>query len=92
VHDAVRQRDICRGRSPGADDGRRRWWLVSVAGDGCYGAAMRAPDIFEVAIAVGAAVTVIGAILAILYKVTRGNTDAERIEKLKGELLGSKPK
>jgi hypothetical protein len=53
---------------------------------------MRAPDVFEVAIAVGAAVTVIGAILAILYKVTRGNADAERIEKLKTELLGSKPK
>jgi hypothetical protein len=55
-----------------------------------YGAAMRAPDIFEVVIAVGAAVTVIGAIIAILYRVTRGNADAERIEKLKAELASSK--
>ena len=48
---------------------------------------MRLPDIFEVAIAVGAAVTVIGAILGILYKVTRGNADADRIERLKAELV-----
>jgi hypothetical protein len=48
---------------------------------------MRLPDIFEVTIAIGAAVTVIGAIVGILYRVTRGNTDAERIEKLKRELV-----
>lgn len=51
---------------------------------------MRAPDIFEVVIAVGAAVTVVGAIVAILYRVTRGNADAERIEKLKADLVASK--
>jgi hypothetical protein len=51
---------------------------------------MRAPDFFEVAIAVGAAVTVIGAILAILYKVTRGNPEVERIEQLKADLIAKK--
>lgn len=60
-----------------ADSGfpSRVFWL--------YGAAMRAPDIFEVVIAVGAAVTVVSAIVAILYRVTRGNADAERVEQLK---------
>jgi acyl-coenzyme A synthetase/AMP-(fatty) acid ligase len=53
---------------------------------------MRAPDVFEVVIAVSAAVTVIGAIVAILYRVTRGNADAERIEKLKAELVESSKK
>jgi acyl-coenzyme A synthetase/AMP-(fatty) acid ligase len=53
---------------------------------------MRAPDVFEVVIAVGAAVTVIGAIMAILYRVTRGNADAERIDRLKAELIESAKK
>lgn len=58
--------------------------------NGCYRTRMRAPDFFEVAIAVGAAVTVIGAILAILYKVTRGNPEVERIEQLKADLIAKK--
>jgi hypothetical protein len=51
---------------------------------------MRAPDLFEVVIAVGAAVTVVSAIVAILYRVTRGNADADRVEQLKAELLATK--
>jgi hypothetical protein len=51
---------------------------------------MRAPDFFEVVIAVLSAVTVIGAILAILYRVTRGNPEAERLEALKNELKADK--
>ena len=47
---------------------------------------MRASDVFEIVIAVGAATTVIGAIGAILYRVTRGNPEAARMEKLKAEL------
>jgi Asp-tRNA(Asn)/Glu-tRNA(Gln) amidotransferase B subunit len=53
---------------------------------------MRAPDLLEVVIAVGAAVTVIGAIVGILYRVTRGNADAERVEKLKAELVAAQKK
>ena len=53
---------------------------------------MRAPDIFEVVIAVGAAVTVVSAIVAILYRVTRGNAEAERVERLKADLLASSKK
>lgn len=51
---------------------------------------MRMPDIQEVLIAVGAAVTVIGAISSILWRVTRGNPEANRLEKLKEELANSK--
>lgn len=47
---------------------------------------MRAPDFFEVVIAVGAAVTVIGAVTGIVYRVTRGNPEATRLAKLKAEL------
>ncbi len=66
--------------------------VVAVDGRRCYRAPMRAPDVFEVVIAVGAAVTVIGAIMAILYRVTRGNADAERIDRLKAELIESAKK
>lgn len=51
---------------------------------------MRAPDVFEVVIAVLSATTVIGAIVAILYRVTRGNPDAARLEALKDELKADK--
>lgn len=51
---------------------------------------MRAPDLFEIVIAVSAAATVIGAIGAILYKVTRGNPEAERLEALKAELSATR--
>jgi hypothetical protein len=51
---------------------------------------MRAPDVFEVVIAVLAATTVIGAIVAILYRVTRGNPDATRLHHVKEELLREK--
>ena len=47
---------------------------------------MRAPDLFEVVIAIGAAVTVIGAIIGILWRVTRGNPEANRLDALKEEL------
>ena len=53
---------------------------------------MRAPDLFEVVIAVGAATTVIGAITAILYRVTRGNPETTRLEKLKEELAKDPPR
>ncbi len=51
---------------------------------------MRAPDLMEVLIAVGAATTVIGAISSILWRVTRGNPEANRLEKLKQELAAKK--
>ena len=47
----------------------------------------RLPDLFEIAIAVGATVTVSGAIFAILYRVTRGNPESARLDKLKDELI-----
>lgn len=51
---------------------------------------MRAPDFFEVVIAVLSASTVIGAIIAILYRVTRGNPEADRLAALKDELKAEK--
>ena len=47
---------------------------------------MRAPDLFEVLIAVMAATTVIGAIGSILWRVTRGNPEERRLDALKLEL------
>jgi hypothetical protein len=52
--------------------------------------AMRAPDVFEVVIAILSAATVIGAIVAILYRVTRGNPDATRLASVKEALLREK--
>ena len=49
---------------------------------------MRAPDLFEVLIAVMAATTVIGAIGSILWRVTRGNPEERRLDALKVELQG----
>lgn len=51
---------------------------------------MRAPDVFEVVIAVLSAGTVIGAIVAILYRVTRGKPDATRLAALKDEFKADK--
>ncbi len=53
---------------------------------------MRAPDLLEVIIAVGAATTVIGAIVSILWRVTRGNPETIRLEKLKQELAAEQRK
>lgn len=53
---------------------------------------MRAPDLFEVVIAVGAAVTVIGAITGILWRVTRGNPETNRLEQLQKDLAASAAK
>lgn len=47
---------------------------------------MRVPELMEVLIAVGAATTVIGAITGILWRVTRGNPETNRLEKLKSDL------
>ncbi len=47
----------------------------------------RLPDLFEIAIAAGAVITVSGAIFTILYRVTRGNPETARLEKLKDELV-----
>jgi ABC-type enterobactin transport system permease subunit len=46
----------------------------------------RLPDLFEIAIAVGAVITVGGAIFSILYRVTRGNPENARLDALKDEL------
>jgi len=50
------------------------------------GLGMRVPELMEVLIAVGAATTVIGAITGILWRVTRGNPETNRLEKLKSDL------
>jgi hypothetical protein len=47
---------------------------------------MRAPDLFEILIAVFAAVTVIGAIGSILWRVTRGSPETRHLEELKAEM------
>ncbi|MDP2344418.1 MAG: hypothetical protein Q8O67_25895 [Deltaproteobacteria bacterium] len=52
----------------------------------------RLPDLFEIAIAVGAVITVGGAIFSILYRVTRGNPENARLEKLKDELTAENKK
>ncbi len=51
---------------------------------------MRAPDVFEVVIAVTAATTVIGAIVAILYRVTRGTPESRHLKALQAELQADK--
>ena len=51
---------------------------------------MRAPDIFEVIVAILATVTVVGAIVSILYRVTRGNPEATRLAALQAELEAEK--
>ena len=47
----------------------------------------RLPDLFEIAIAAGATITVCGAVLSILYRVTRGNPESARLDQLKDELM-----
>jgi hypothetical protein len=51
---------------------------------------MRAPDLFEVVIAVLSAATVIGAIVAILYRVTRGTPESRNLKALQAELQAEK--
>jgi hypothetical protein len=47
---------------------------------------MRAPEIFEVVIAVLSAATVIGAIVGILWRVTRGTPETRHLKALQAEL------
>jgi len=51
---------------------------------------MRLPDIFEVIVAILATMTVMGAIVAILFRVTRGNPEKTRLEALQRELEAEK--
>jgi hypothetical protein len=53
---------------------------------------MRLPDLMEVAIAVGAVVTVFTAIGSILYRVAKGSTDTAHIERIKAQLLKEQAK
>jgi hypothetical protein len=52
---------------------------------------MTAAMLMEILIAAGSVVVVVGAIGAILFRVTRGNAEADRLDKLKAEFAQKKP-
>jgi hypothetical protein len=70
---------------PQADDSTLAWCCHRRQDD-----RMRMPDLMEVTIAVMAVVIVGGAIASILYRLTQGDGDQQRLSKLKHELQQQK--